>query len=69
MPIDDDKSKIEPDDLPTLFQISIAQESNATQLESLHILFQKQQQEMDAIKETLKAQHQILKKMVDNMRI
>lgn len=69
MPIDENRDhiKINPDDLPTLFQVSIAQESNANQIESLHDLFQRQQNEIDSLKETLKAQHEVLKRIVDDM--
>lgn len=51
-------------DLPTLFQLTIALESNSNQLESLHELFQRQQIEIDLIKETLQIQHEILDMIV-----
>ncbi len=34
-------------ELPTLFQIGVAQESNAQSIESLHTLFMKQQEQID----------------------
>ncbi len=52
--------KIDEDDLPSLFQLTIAQESNSNQLESLHTLFEKQQQEIDIMRETIGTQHEIL---------
>ena len=51
-------------DLPTLFQLTIALEGNSNQLESLHELFQRQQIEIDLIKETLQIQHEILDMIV-----
>ncbi len=56
--------KINEDDLPNLFQITIAQEANAKSIEALHDLFERQQQEIDYMKETIGLQHEILEKLI-----
>jgi hypothetical protein len=40
---------MEVSDLPTLFQIGLAQEANAQAIESQHTLFEKQQKQIDHI--------------------
>jgi hypothetical protein len=66
MPVDDN-NKISPDDLPTIFQIAIAQETNALSIESLHTLFTKQQIQIEELEQVLKVQHEILKDIIDEM--
>ena len=56
--------KINDEDLPNLFQITIAQEANAKSIEALHDLFERQQQEIDYMKETIGLQHEILEKLI-----
>jgi hypothetical protein len=55
---------MEVSDLPTLFQICVAQESNAQQIESLHTLFQKQQITIDHLKEIIDAQQRVLDDLI-----
>tara|TARA_R110002020_G_scaffold64430_5_gene170990 strand:+ start:6371 stop:6556 length:186 start_codon:yes stop_codon:yes gene_type:complete len=55
---------MEVSDLPTLFQICVAQESNADHIESLHTLFQKHQIEIDNMKEVINAQQDVINEIV-----
>jgi len=55
---------IKEEDLPTLFQLTIAQESNSKQLEALADIIKHMQTELDMIKETLHLQHEILDMIV-----
>lgn len=48
-------------DLPTLFQVAVAQESNAQSIESLHALFLKQQEMI----EHLQNQNEGMKSLID----
>ena len=48
-------------DLPTLFQVAVAQESNAQSIESLHALFLKQQEMI----EHLQNQNEGMKLLID----
>lgn len=48
-------------DLPTLFQVAVAQESNAQSIESLHALFLKQQEMI----EHLQSQNEGMKSLID----
>ena len=48
-------------DLPTLFQVAVAQESNAQSIESLHALFLKQQEMI----EHLQKQNEGMKSLID----
>jgi len=52
------------EDLPTLFQISVAQESNSKQLEAVTEIVKHMQIEINMIKETLQIQHEILDMLV-----
>lgn len=61
-------TEAKPDDLPTIFQLVLAHESNSQHLESLHELFQKQQMEIDYIKETLNVQHEILDMIIEKVQ-
>ena len=63
----DKNNKITAEDLPTIFQIAIAQETNAHSIESLHTLFTKQQIQIDDMRETIRVQHEIIKDIVDDM--
>lgn len=51
---------IKEEDLPTVFQLTLAQESNSNQVEALTEIVQAQQVEINLIKETLQIQHEIL---------
>jgi|TARA_R110002073_G_scaffold128043_1_gene273717 hypothetical protein len=66
MPVDED-NKITADDLPTIFQIAIAQETNARSIESLHTLFTKQQIQIEELEQVLKVQHEIIKDIVNEL--
>jgi len=48
-------------DLPTLFQVAVAQETNAQSIESLHALFLKQQEMI----EQLRKQNNSMKNLID----
>jgi hypothetical protein len=48
-------------DLPTLFQVAVAQEANAQSIESLHALFLKQQEMI----EHLQKQNEGMKSLID----
>ncbi len=48
-------------DLPTLFQVAVAQEANAQSIESLHALFLKQQEMI----EHLQKQNNGMKNLID----
>jgi|TARA_R100000781_G_scaffold8459_1_gene7644 hypothetical protein len=48
-------------DLPTLFQVAVAQEANAQSIESLHALFLKQQEMI----EQLRKQNNSMKNLID----
>ena len=51
---------MEVSDLPTLFQISVAQETNAQSIESLHPLFNKQQEQVEFLLSQLSIHRQLI---------
>jgi hypothetical protein len=51
---------MEVSDLPTLFQISVAQETNAQSIESLHTLFNKQQEQVEFLLSQLSIHRQLI---------
>ena len=55
---------IKEEDLPTIFQLTLAQESNSNQVEALTEIVQQQQVEINLIKETLQIQHEVLELLV-----
>tara|TARA_R110002020_G_scaffold433115_2_gene643209 strand:- start:2861 stop:3079 length:219 start_codon:yes stop_codon:yes gene_type:complete len=59
---------IEPHDLPTLFQVAVAQENCQIELETLHDLFQKIQTKIDFMDEILKAQGEIIEILYQEVR-
>ena len=59
---------MEVNDLPTMFQIAIACESNRETIESLHNLFQRQQQEIDGFKQVINAQQDLLDELVRHIQ-
>ena len=65
---------MEVSDLPTLFQISVAQETNAQSIESLHTLFNKQQEQIEFLlsqlsshRQLIDVQQQIIDELVQHM--
>ena len=52
--------KINPEDLPTLLQVAVAQESCQIEIESLHSLFQKQQALLDYVMEVVREQGEVI---------
>lgn len=59
---------IEPHDIPTLFQVAVAQETCQLEVESLHELFQKIQTKLDYYDELLKAQGEIIEILYQEVR-
>jgi hypothetical protein len=51
---------IKEEDLPNIFQLTLAQESNSNQVEALTEIVQAQEIQLNLIKETLQLQHEIL---------
>lgn len=47
-------------DIPTLFQVAVAQETCQREIESLHQLFQKQQTIQDHLHEILRSQGEVI---------
>ena len=55
-------------DLPTLFQIANAQESNARQLEALGKVIEFQQTEIEKMKKLIMAQQDLLEDIMHNLK-
>ena len=51
-------------DLPTLYQIAVAQESNSMHIESLHAMFEKQQIQIDNLKTLIDAQQGLIDDLI-----
>ena len=58
-----------PEDIPTLYQVAIAQESNSQHLESLHDLFTKQQSQIDYLMQTLNIQGEVIDLLNKELKI
>lgn len=55
---------IKEEDLPNIFQLTLAQESNSNQVEALTEIVQAQEIQLNLIKETLQLQHEILNMII-----
>ena len=55
---------IKEEDLPNIFQLTLAQESNSNQVEALTEIVQAQEIQLNLIKETLQIQHEVLELLV-----
>ena len=55
-------------DLPTLFQIATAQESNAQHLEVIDHIVEIQQTEIEKIKKLVSAQQDLLEEIMHNLK-
>ena len=69
------KIPLNPEDLPTIFQIAVAQEYNNESIEklddylnSLHDLFQRQQKQLDWLKEAISTEHDIIADLIKELK-
>ena len=62
------QKNMEVSDLPNMFQIAIACEDNRDTCESLHELFQRQQIEIDRLKQVINAQQVLLDEIVKHIQ-